>query len=689
MKRVPVRQATESTRSVPGELAAAESLVVLDGSTFFVSEPNGNVDPEQEASGFFFKDTRHLSTWRLLLNGRPMRVLTARTPDYYSARIFGTLGTARVGLNPTILVRRDRFVSDGVHEDVVLDNNSDSEQEIRLELEFGSDFADLFDVKARKLKPMATSIQIGSDRVRLRYEHDAFVRETTISFSEPPTIDTDGARFDLRLKPRERWRLCIDVTVVVDGETIGPALRCGSFAVPRPKMPMTLQQWLADAPRLETDSDAVRHTYDQSLVDLAALRFRPDENVSWSLPAAGLPWFMALFGRDSLITSYQALPFQAHLAQTTLEALSAMQATGTDDFRDAEPGKILHELRFGELARLRKVPHTPYYGTHDATPLFLILLDEYERWTGDTAFVRRMEPAARAALTWIERYGDLDGDGYLEYRTRSSKGLANQGWKDSWNSMLFADGRLAELPIAVCEVQGYAYDARLRAARLARSIWNDPGLADRLEADAAELRRRFNRDFWNESRGHYVVALDGQKRQVDALTSNIGHLLWSGIVDPRRAARTVERLMAPDMSSGWGVRTMSTRDGGYNPIEYHNGTVWPHDTGLIAEGMRRYGFTDEAATLALSIFEGAEAFAYRLPEVFAGLPREETGAPVAYPSASRPQAWSAGAPLLALRTLLGLDVIDGVLHSTPHIPSQLGRLRLEGILVMGQRQSAG
>ncbi|MEO6796843.1 MAG: glycogen debranching N-terminal domain-containing protein [Candidatus Dormibacter sp.] len=669
--------------------AVAGTLVVLDGSTFFVSDPTGNVEPGHGATGFFFKDMRHLSTWRLLVNGRPMQLLTVRTPDYYSARIFGTLGTARVGLNPTISIRRDRFVSDGVHEDIVVENNCDSEQEVRLELEFGSDFADLFEVKARELKPPATSVEIGSDRVSLRYEHEGFVRGTTIAFSLPATIDEEGVRFDLQLKPRERWQLCVDVLCLVDGTTIEPGQRCGSFGMAKPKMPMALDQWLADAPRLEADSDTVRHTYRQSLVDLAALRFRPDENVSWSLPAAGLPWFMALFGRDSLITSYQALPFQAHLAQTTLEALSAMQATRMDDFTDAEPGKILHELRCGELARLGKVPHTPYYGTHDATPLFLILLDEYERWTGDTALVHNLEPAARAALAWIERYGDLDGDGYLEHRTRSSKGLVNQGWKDSWNSMLFADGRVAEGPIAVCEVQGYAYDARLRAARLARSIWNDTGLADRLEADAALLRSRFNRDFWSESRGHYVVALDGQKHQVDALTSNIGHLLWSGIVDPERAARTVERLMAPDMFSGWGVRTMSARDAGYNPIEYHNGTVWPHDTGLIAEGMRRYGFTREAATLAISIFDAAEAFAYRLPELFAGFPREETGVAVEYPSASRPQAWSAGAPLLALRTLLGLDVVDGVLHSQPHLPSQLGRLRLEGIRVRGGQQSAG
>lgn len=668
---------------------AADKLVVLDGSTFFVSDARGDVEPSQGATGFFFKDMRHLASWRLLLDGQPMRLLTSRTPDYYSARIFGTLGTARVGVNPTISIRRDRFVSDGVHEDLILDNNSDAEQEVRLEFEFGSDFADLFEVKARERKPLVIPIENGSDHVRLRYEHEGFARGTTIVFSQPAIINRQRALFDLPLKPRQRWELCVDIRCEADGRTTQPGQRCGSFGKPQPKMPMTLEAWLADAPRIQTDSDTVRHTYNQSLVDLAGLRFRPNESVSWSLPAAGLPWFMALFGRDSLITSYQALPFQAHLAQTTLEALAAMQATQMDDFRDAEPGKILHELRCGELAQLGKVPHTPYYGTHDATPLFLILLDEYERWSGDTAFIRGMEPAARAALTWIERYGDLDGDGYLEYRTRSSKGLVNQGWKDSWNSMLFADGRVAEAPIAVCEVQGYAYDARLRAARLARLIWNDPALADRLEADAAALRQRFNRDFWSESRDHYVLALDGNKRQVDALTSNIGHLLWSGIVEPDRATRTVERLMAPDMFSGWGVRTMSARNAGYNPIEYHNGTVWPHDAGLIAEGMRRYGFRDEASTLCLAIIDAAENFAYRLPEVFAGFAREETGGTVEYPTASRPQAWSAGAPLLALRTLLGMDVIEGTLHVKPHVPRRLGRLRLDGVMVRGRRQPAG
>jgi glycogen debranching enzyme len=441
-------------------------------------------------------------------------------------------------------------------------------------------------------------------------------------------------------------------------------------------MPQSLEQWMADAPELVSSYDPLRHSYEQSLLDLASLRFRPLDDLRWSLPAAGLPWFMALFGRDSLITAYQALPFQPHLAQTTLEALAELQATDDDAFRDAEPGKILHELRCGELTALGERPHSPYYGSHDATALFLILLDEYEQWTGDHALLRALEPSARAALAWIESSADPDGDGYLEYRTRSSQGLANQSWKDSWNSMLFADGQLAEPPIATCEIQGYAYDARMRTARLARLVWNDNLLAERLESDAAELKRRFNRDFWSERRGHFVLALDRTKRQVDAMTSNVGHLLWSGIVDEERAESTIERLVAPDMYSGWGIRTMAATDSGYNPIEYHNGTVWPHDTSIVAEGLRRYGARAAATRLAFNVIEAADAFDYQLPEVFAGFPRHDTVIPVEFPTSCKPQAWAAGAVLLALRTFLGLDPDGSKLTGSPYLPDEITSLGL-------------
>ncbi|MHB1786348.1 MAG: amylo-alpha-1,6-glucosidase, partial [Acidimicrobiales bacterium] len=429
-------------------------------------------------------------------------------------------------------------------------------------------------------------------------------------------------------------------------------------------------------------ADRVGHIYRQSLIDLAALRFRPNDDIEWSIPAAGLPWFMTLFGRDSLLTSYMALPFQPHLAAATLETLAALQATKDDPFRDAEPGKILHELRRGKLTALGRRPHSPYFGTHDATPLFLILLDEYERWTADVALVSRLEPAARAAMAWIEGPADLDDDGYLEYRSRSAQGLANQCWKDSWNSILFADGRLAAVPIATCEIQGYAYDARRRTARLAREVWGDPGWADRLDAAADALGERFNRDFWDPLRGSYVLALDAGKQPVDSLTSNVGHLLWSGIVPDDRAQALAELLTGPVMNSGWGVRTMSPLDAGYNPIEYHNGTVWPHDTAIVAEGLRRYGYRSEAAVLAGQLFEAAEAFDYRLPEVFAGFDRTETLLPIEYPTASRPQAWSSAAPLLGLRTILDLDIVDG--HLTANGPAAgFEGLRLTNVAVRG------
>lgn len=654
----------------------APDLVVLDGSTFFVSDEAGDV-MGRGTTGFFFQDVRHLSTWSLTIDGSPMRVLTSRVVDYYSARVFGTTTIERVGANPTLSIQRDRIVAGGVHEDLWVRNHSEVKQHVMLEIAFGSDFADIFELKETGSSPLApASVEAGERELTLWHARRGSRRGTHIEWSAEGGIEEGSLRFELALPPRGEWQTCLDISSIVEDQRHGPRAGHGGFGTLQPHMPRSLEAWLADAPRLDTDADLVAHTYRRSLVDLAALRFRPLPDLSWSLPAAGLPWFMALFGRDSLITAFMALPFQPHLAATTLEALSELQATERDDFRDAEPGKILHEVRRGWLATLGDTPHSAYYGSHDATPLFLMLLDEYERWTGDRELVRKLEAAARAALAWIEGPGDPDHDGYLEYQTRSPKGLRNQGWKDSWNAILFADGRLAEPPIATCEIQGYAYDARRRAARLARTCWDDVALAERLERDAAALYEQFNRDFWIEVRAHYALALDRDKRPVDALTSNVGHLLWSGIVPPERARAVRDRLMAPDMFSGWGIRTMSSRDAGYNPIEYHDGTVWPHDTAIVAEGLRRYGFRDDAGRLAWALFQAAEQFEYRLPEVFAGFERETTVVAVEYPTASRPQAWAAAAPLLAIRTMLGLDAEDGIISSVPSLPDSIDRLEL-------------
>jgi glycogen debranching enzyme len=391
-----------------------------------------------------------------------------------------------------------------------------------------------------------------------------------------------------------------------------------------------------------------------------------------------MPWFMTVFGRDTLITCLQTLLFGPELARSALEVLSNLQAHEDVAELDAEPGKIVHEVRHGKAAK--RWFHA-YYGTVDATPLYLILLSEVWRWTDDAALVRSFKEPARKALAWIDDWGDLDGDGFVEYHMRSSRGLDNQSWKDSGDSQRFADGRLAEPPIAPCEVQGYVYDAKLRTAELAREVWRDRELADRLERDAAELKARFDDAFWCEG-GYYALALDKDKRRVDSLTSNIGHLLWSGIVPDERAEELVDSLMGEALWSGWGVRTMSTANAGYNPLSYHNGTVWPHDNSLCAAGLARYQCWPELHRIVRRMLAASRHFGHQLPEVFAGMPRADTPFPIKYPTAARPQAWAAGTPVLLLQLLLGLHADRSkhrLLTTAPELPEWVGSVRLAGI----------
>jgi glycogen debranching enzyme len=658
------------------------SLLLLDGCTFFLSQENGDVEPNRP-EGFFFNDVRHLSEWRVLVDGQPLSPLTSRAVDYFSGRVVA----APAGKDPPLTVERNRFVTDGAHEDIVISNNSQEERLLDVALAFGADFADVLAAQTAGALGSQTEIDVRQRSVTLTFEQDGFRRGTRINFNRKGNLRPDSAGFTIMIPPHGSWKLCVDLTPIEGRRPRAPLLRCDSFGAPEPAMPTTLQEWLDRAPELEA-SNELQNVYNRSLVDLASLRIRPrEEDLKWAMPAGGVPWYLTVFGRDSLIASYQALPFKPTLARATLRTLAQHQATERDDFRDAEPGKILHELRRGKLVGLGLDPHGPYYGTHDATQLFLILLDEYERWTGDTAFVRTLEPNARQALEWIDQHGDLDGDGFLEYESRSAKGLRNLCWKDSDSGIQFADGQMAQTPIATCEIQGYTYDARLRAARLAREIWNDAELAADQERKAHELRERFNRDFWNDEIGYYVLALDGDKRQVDAVASNAGHLLWSGIVPSRRARVVADRLLGDELFSGWGIRCLSSAMRGYNPLEYHAGTVWPHDSAICAEGMRRYGLREHAGRVCAAILDAAVAFEYRLPEVFAGFARDATDIPVPYPDALAPQAWSAGAPLLALRTLLGLDVVSGNLRSQPRIPKELGRIRLTRVPVRGRRSA--
>jgi glycogen debranching enzyme len=669
------------------------TISILDGSTFVVSDRRGDIEagPDQP-HGLFFADTRFLSRWVLTLEGHPLEVLSTDDVDYFSAQFFLYPPTGTIYENPDLSVIRQRTVGDGIHEDVRLLNHSGRAVDVTLRVAADSDFADLFEVKDALKKTGERYREVRDEALIVGYRREDFVRETEIAPSASCEIGADGLVFRVSIPAHGEWQTCLDV-IPHAGRAPRRKHGHGSVHEPLPNMKLGLDEWIRQAPTIGSSWDKLGHIYWRSLVDLAALRFYPDAVPGASVPAAGLPWFMALFGRDSVITSYQALPFAPELAETTLRALAALQGTRVDPFRDEEPGKILHELRVGELTHFHERPHSPYYGTADATPLWLVLLDETERWTGNADLVRELEPNARAALAWIDEHGDRDGDGYVEYqRGDDETGLDNMCWKDSWNSILFADGTNSVLPRATCEIQGYVYDAKRRCARLAREVWDDPVLAADLDRQAGELKDRFNRDFWLADRGYYALALDGERRAVDSLTSNIGHLLWSGIVQDDRAERIARHLMSDAMFSGWGVRTMAEGMGGYNPIEYHNGTVWPHDSAFVAAGLRRYGFAEDAARIGFALLEAATYFDWRLPEVFAGYPRSLTSFPVEYPTASSPQAWATGTPLLLLRVMLGLEPDGDRLRSDPVLPRGIDELsfspdrgRWSGITVTGRR----
>jgi glycogen debranching enzyme len=651
---------------------------ILDGNTFVVSDSRGDIEGSlTDTTGLFSFDTRFLSEWVLTVNGQRLTPLSTDDLQYFETRFFLVPGTGTVYVDSKLSVIRRRAVGNGFREELQILNHDEKPVDLTVRIDADSDFADLFEVKDALKKKGTYSARVTDGRLVLGYQRETFTRATDISATAPARVDKKGLTFKTRIEPQGEWSTNLDVVTAAMGSE--ERRERPTFARPRGRQNMetNLKRWLDQAPTLECDWDSLRKTFRRSLVDLAALRFSPPVMGYRSLPAAGLPWFMTMFGRDSILTSLQALPFTPELAATTLRALGDWQGTRVDDFRDEDPGRILHEMRYGELTAFEERPHSPYYGSADATPLFVVLLDEYERWTGDRRLVRELEYEARAALNWIDEYADLMGNGYISYQRRNVKtGLENQCWKDSWDSISYRDGRLAGFPRATCELQGYAYDAKMRAARLAREVWKDPEFASQLEKQAAELKRRFNRDFWIADREYFALALDSDGKQVDVLSSNIGHLLWSGIVEKPKAKAIARHLLGPRLFSGWGVRTLGTGEGRYNPIGYHVGTVWPFDNSFIAWGLRRYGFKEEAARIAAGILEAADFFDGRLPEAFGGYERTLTRYPVQYPTACSPQAWSTGAPLLLLRTMLGLEPVGDLLVVDPALPVGIGHVAL-------------
>jgi len=673
---------TESNGS-PGVGLGAVTLV--EGSSFCVCAATGDMVAHRP-HGVFFRDTRIVSRWDLTVDDEPVEALAAMTPEPFRATFVGRAPRRNAGPDSPLLVHRDRRVGTGMREDIVLRNLSREPAGCLLTIAVDADFADVFDVKEGRVRRRGqrTSLAEGN-RLVLSYHWRDKQRGVVVQAEGASVVTAELISYRVVVPPRGEWTATLLVRPIVDGEELATR-----FPVDRPvdesEPARQLQAWRHASPVAEVGDEAIEEVLRWSQRDLGALRIFDPDFPDRAVVAAGAPWFMALFGRDSLLTSWMALPIDQSLALGTLQTLARYQGSKEDPLTEEEPGRILHEVRLGVDTTLVLGGGTIYYGTVDATPLFVMLLGELRRWGLSRDEVDDLLPNADRALDWIRRYGDRDGDGFVEYRRATDQGLVNQGWKDSWDGINFADGRLPEAPIALCEVQGYVYCAYLARAQFAAEAGDDEQ-ARSWTTRAEDLKRSFNESFWLPDRGWYAVALDRDKNPVDALASNMGHCLWTGIVDEDKAAQVAKRLMSPEMFTGWGVRTLATGMDRYNPVSYHNGSVWPHDNAIIAGGLLRYGFVKEAQQIAQGLFDAAAAFDDRLPELFCGFDRADYPEPVPYPTSCSPQAWASASPIHLLRSLLRFEpmIPHGKVWLAPVLPDEFRRLRVRNVPLAGFR----
>src|SRR5258708_2713818 len=670
-------------------------IAIPQGQSVLVTEPEGQVSWPSER-GLYFRDTRMISAWAIYANGEPWDLLNGGAIAYHAARIFQT-NRAFMSEDGPIAARTlglviGRHIDGGLHEDIEITNNSRIPVRFNLEIAIRADFADIFEVKSNQIVRRGRITTSWSDKrqvLRISYRNKDFCRKVIIHTGdgEPAASANGRLSFDVALKAGQAWHRCLIYDLMDGTERMRAPRKCTHPSATSDHADK-MDDWQRTVLKIRTSNEEFYRCYTQGVQDMAALRL-PLKGMDHMVfvPAAGLPWFVALFGRDTLIVSLQTMIVYPEFAGGALEVLGQLQAKARDDYRDAEPGKILHELRYGELAHFKAIPHTPYYGTADATPLYLVALHAAWRATGDRALIERHLPNAEACLMWIDKYGDRDGDGFQEYQTRSSAGYENLGWKDSGDAVMYPDGTLVRGPKALCELQGYVYDAWLRMAEIYDELDNKPR-ANALRKKATVLFKKFNEAFWDERSGFYAYALDGEKKKVLSVVSNVGHCLWSGIIAPERAGKVVKRLMREDMWSGWGIRTLSADHPSFNPYNYQTGAVWPHDNSLIALGMRRYGFAAEAAAVARDISRAASHFLLnQLPELYGGLQRDPTNFPVQYLGANVPQAWAAGTPFMLLQAMLGLrqDAPRGKLYVDPALPDWLPDVTLMD-LRLGRRR---
>jgi glycogen debranching enzyme len=661
---------------------ASGPVTAVNGQSFCISASNGDFFPNLP-QGLLVLDVRVLSHWELRVEGARLEPLGSSVPVSHDARFVGRGAPLAGQADPDLVVFRRRSVGQGMREVVVLRNHSLRARTVTVELAADADFASIFEVKTGSVAPRVHDREVVEGA--LRFRDRARGRTTTVRADRPADLAIPGRlTWQVDLDPGGEASICLDVAVTLRSVLLQARFRCGADDEPEPSAGGAGADLVL--PALDTDSPQLLEALEQSVRDLRALQITDPEHPGVPAIAAGAPWYMTVFGRDSLLTAWMALVLGTDLAGGVLETLARSQGTGTDPATEEQPGRILHEIRFDGLdgaAGLALGGGDVYYGSVDATPLFVALLGEAWRWGLPLDRVRGLLPAADAALTWMAELGDRDGDGYLEYQRSTPDGLENQGWKDSADAIRFADGRLAEPPIALCEVQGYAYAAHVARADLAEAVGDRP-CAEAHRSQAAALRTAFNRDFWLPDHGWFALALDRDKRPVDALASNMGHCLWSGIVDEDKAAAVGDRLLSPELFSGWGIRTLATSMTAYNPVSYHNGSVWPHDSALAAAGLARYGLLDHAHRVVGGLLSAAAAHRGRLPELFAGFSIAEHDEPAPYPSSCSPQAWAAAVPLLLLRIVLGLDAgPPGEARLDPHLPPGTTRLRVTDLPVGG------
>ena len=660
-------------------------MTLVEGATFCICARNGDIKPGAE-QGLFFRDTRFLSCFQLTIDGLELDPLGAQCPAPY-AGTFITRQPPRSGTaDSTLLVVRHRYVGNGMREDIVVRNLGRETAGVILSLEIDADLAGLFEVKeGRARRRDAMELSTGTSDVSIAYQFGGESRSVRVCGDPHAKAVPGQITWQLVVAPRADVTVSVQVIPALDGVETPP--RYGPGQPIETSQPAARHEaWRQAAPMVSTPEERLSSLLASSAEDIGALRMFDPDHPDRVVVAAGVPWFMTLFGRDSLLTSWMLLPVDPTVALGTLQTLAQLQGNRVDALSEEEPGRILHEVRSGLDAEMALGGSNLYYGSIDATPLFVMLLGELRRWGLAKSEVDALVAHADRALEWIERFGDRDGDGFVEYQRATDRGLVNQGWKDSFDGINFATGDLAKPPIALAEVQGYAYAAFLARAHFARET-GEVDMARHWSERAQRLKKQFNEAFWLPDRGYFAIALDAEKRPVDALASNMGHCLWTGMIDQDKAAAVARHLMSPEMFTGFGVRTLGSTMGAYNPMSYHNGSIWPHDNAIVAAGLMRYGYVAEAQRIVLGLLDASEQMGSRLPELFCGFDRQEFNAPVTYPTSCSPQAWSAAAPLYLLRTLLRFDpwVPFGKVWCDPAVPEGFLPLRIDRLDLAGSK----